>query len=121
MKLSEQQRFMLFVLGNLENKVSRDMQPRMLKVAVSKAAFIEILKKSGIAKTQERALYKNLEGLEKLKVIEYNNKDLFLTEKGKYTFEKTRKALEYYLHVLKSIENEPLIKLTSKAKAKFSF
>ena len=119
MPLKEKQRFMLFVLGKLYEEANSKLKGRLLEVSVSKSAFIEIVKKGGLTKKGERALYKNLEGLEKSKMISYETKILKLTEKGLNFYSQINKELAPYINIIKIIESENMLKLTSKARATF--
>ena len=56
MKLSEQQKFILFALGKCYQKCNQNLKGKMLEASISKSAFIEIVGKAGITKKQERAL-----------------------------------------------------------------
>src|SRR3989338_1567678 len=119
MKLSEQQRFILFALGKCYQKCNQNLKSRMLEASISKSAFIEIVGKAGITKKKERALYKNLESLEKSKLILYENKNLKLTERGKKVFDKLNNKLYPYFNLTHVIDSTDPLKLTSKAKAVF--
>ena len=66
-----------------------------------------MVNKAGIAKKQERALYKNLEILEKKKLIDYNNKKLMLTKKGKKLYDKINDQVNPYLELYDKLKKEP--------------
>ena len=119
MKLSEQQRFILFALGKCSEKCNQSLKSRMLEASISKSAFIEIVGKAGITKKKERALYKNLESLEGSKLIVYENKNLKLTERGKKVFDKLNNKLYPYFNLTQVVDSTDPLKLTSKAKAVF--
>ncbi|MBI4163578.1 MAG: hypothetical protein HY512_01835 [Candidatus Aenigmarchaeota archaeon] len=119
MKLAEKQRFILFVLGKIYDEANRKLKDRILEVSVSKSAFIEVVMGGGLAKKKERALYKNLESLEKSKLISYENKVLKLTKKGQSVYSQIDKDLAPYVEILKVIERENVLKFTSKAKTIF--
>lgn len=119
MKLTEQQKFILFALGRCCNKCNERLEGRMLQANISKSAFIEIVLKGKMAQKKERALYKNLEDLEKGRFIEYENKILKLTKKGKRQYEKISSIINPYSDIMKIIDSESPMKLTNKAKAVF--
>ncbi len=119
MKLSEQQKFILFALGKCSEKSNQSLKAKMLEASISKSAFIEIVGKSGITKKKERALYKNLESLEKSKLIAYKNKNLELTERGKDVFDKIHNKLYPYFNLTQVVDSTDPLRLTSKAKAVF--
>ncbi len=119
MSLSEKQRFILFVLGKLYDEANKKLRDRVLEVSVSKSAFIEVVMRGGLTKKKERALYKNMESLEKSKLISYENKILKLTKKGESLYSQIDKGLAPYVEIIDSIEKQNLLKFTSKAKTTF--
>ena len=119
MKLSEQQKFILFALGKCYQKCNQDLNERILQASISKSAFIEIVNKAGLAKKKERALYKNLESLGEARFISYENKNLALTKKGKKAFDRLNKDLQPYTNLIQIIQSEDLLKLTKKARVGF--
>jgi len=74
------------------------LNDKPLRLRTSKIAFIELLLDSGIVSKQERALYKNIESLEKKNLIEYRNRRIRFTEEG-------LKALRKVNHDFKRFEN----------------
>jgi len=119
MKLSDQQKFILFALGKCYQKCNQSLKAKMLEASISKSAFIEIVGKTQMAKKKERALYKNLESLEKAKLVLYENKNLKLSEKGQRIFEKINSKMHPYFNLLQIVESEDLLKLSPKARAVF--
>jgi len=119
MKLTEKQKFILFVLGKLHEETNKKLRDRLLEASISKSAFIEIVKKAGLTEKGERALYKNLEDLEKSRHISYENRFLRLTKKGNSIYNKIVGQLEPYLNIIKIIEQKNPIKLTKKARTTF--
>ena len=81
--------------------------------------IVSLCKKAGLTEKGERALYKNLEDLEKSRHISYENKILKLTNKGAGNYKKTKSQLSPYLNIIKIIESENLLKLTKKARTTF--
>ncbi len=119
MKLPEKQKFILFVLGKLYDVANKKLKGRLLEVSVSKSAFIEVVMGGGLAKKKERALYKNMESLEKSKLISYESKILKLTKKGESLYNQIDKSLAPYVEIIGLIEKENLLKFTNKAKTSF--
>jgi len=68
---------------------------------------------------KERALYKNLEFLQKKKLISYNNKNLALTIKGKKLFEKVNEELTPYFNVSDALKKKDPLSYSKKAQTVF--
>lgn len=100
MKHSKVHGFILFSLGAWFEEANKRIRDKPLEVSISKKTFIELVMNAGIAKKQERALYRNLEQLEKKKTISYINKSLALTTKGKKMYSKIKQDMAPYLNVL---------------------
>jgi len=103
MKITKKQSFMLFILGQYYKEINRKYRTSFLKVSVSKVEFIDLVKKSGIISKQARAIYKNLEHLEKNKLIEYEHHLLKFTVRGKREFEKINKNIQPYIDTVDKI------------------
>jgi hypothetical protein len=114
MRASRVQAFILFALGTCYEECSRRFAGKPLAVSMSKSAFIELARKASITAKKERALYKNLEALESLKLITYDKKNLALTQKGRKLFERVRNDLGPYINV-KSVLASDVLKYTTKA------
>jgi hypothetical protein len=84
---------------------------------MSKAAFIELARAAGMVQKKERALYKNLEALEKQKLIMYENKNLALTPKGHRVYENVLGDLEPYLAVSQLLTSQDVLRYTKKVRA----
>ncbi len=82
MKLTKTQRQILFALGEFYKQLNQPLQAKPLQLRTSKIVFITFLLHSQIITQQERALYKNLEILEREKLIAYQRRMIRLTEKG---------------------------------------
>lgn len=109
MELSKVHCLMLFTLGSWYSSVSKQLEGRPIELAVTKSVFIKALMNAGIAGKTERALYQNLEYLEKKKLVSYDNKALRLTDRGRRQFEKIVDDVSPYLAVLKVLSrNNPL-------------
>ncbi len=114
MKPSKTQDFILFTLGKWYEEANKKIKGKPLEICISKKTFIELAMKSGVAKKQERALYKNLELLEKKKIIIYSNKELLLTPKGKRLYEKINKNLLPYLNLYEKLKSNSPTSYTKK-------
>lgn len=97
MSLNKTQQRILYALGHCYKKYNQQYQDKPLQFFVSKIGFIELIKQSDSIKKQDRALYKNLEILEKRKLIEYQEKKIRLTQKGKIFFNKIEKEIKPFV------------------------
>ena len=70
----------LYSLGQCYRQLNKRFDNAPLEVAISKSVFIDTLQKA--IDKKERALYKNLELLQKKKLISYTHKELRFTERG---------------------------------------
>lgn len=104
MRLSKKHRFVLYALYQYLNEANKQLRDKLLEMSVSKIVFIEVLKKSKIADKSQRALYKNLEILEKKKLIKYENKFLKPTKRGLKLFLEMHKEMTPYLHMVDVIK-----------------
>lgn len=82
MKISQTQRLILYALGHFYQSINQPLVDKPVTLQTSKITFIEHLLHSGIIAKHERALYKNLETLEKAGLIGYDNRMIQLTEEG---------------------------------------
>ena len=85
-----------------------------MAVSMNKVAFIELARKANITAKKERALYKNLEALEALKIVSYDNKNLALTPKGQKVFERVRDDLIPYINVKGVLDSDHVLNFTTK-------
>ncbi|HLC86444.1 MAG TPA: hypothetical protein VJG30_04115 [Candidatus Nanoarchaeia archaeon] len=109
MDLTSTQRFILFTLGIWYEEANRKLKDKDLEVFISKVVFIEVVRKARMVEKEERALYKNLELLERKRFISYNNKNIVLTSKGFNAFNKIKKGLSPYINVIDVIsKKDPL-------------
>lgn len=97
MALAKTQQRILYSLGQCYQRFNQPYRDKPLKVLVSKIAFIELIKQANFIKKQERALYKNLEVLEKKKLIEYKDKKIRLTQKGQRFFNKIEREIKPFI------------------------
>lgn len=93
MSLNNVEKEMLFVLGEFFRKTDKRFSKAHLEVSVSKAEFIDVIKDVKVVTKQNRAIYKNLEKLQKNKHITYRERQLRLTRKGFAEYERLKKEL----------------------------
>ena len=117
---SRAQKFILFTLGRIYTEFSRQFNDKPLQAFISKASFIELATKAHITTRTERTLYRQLEILEKKKIVSYENKNLALTLKGKKMFEKIEHDLSPYLNVAEIIKANDMRKFTKKVQTVLS-
>lgn len=103
LETTKTQNFMLFTLGKWYEESNKSMK-EPLEVCISKKNFIELVMNAGISEKHERALYKNLESLEKNKLVSYENKKLVLTKKGKSLFEKLDNSIMPYIKLYEKLK-----------------
>jgi hypothetical protein len=106
MRLSKKHKFILYTLYQFLREANKRFKDEPLEMSVSKVNFIDALKKTGIAEKSERALYRNLEVLEKKKLIKYENKFLKPTKKGLKLFMSMHKELFPFMHAMDIIKKE---------------
>ncbi len=104
MKLSKKHQFILYALMKYLKKLNKKFEHQPLEASVSKIDFIKLLLKLKIVDKSQRSLYKNLEILEKKKLIKYENRFLKLTEKGLKIVQAKDKELYPYLRLIVNIE-----------------
>jgi predicted transcriptional regulator len=119
MKSTKTQRFILYSLGKWFEEANKKIKNTSLAVSISKTSFIELVLNSGIAKKQKRAIYKNLEDLEKRKLINYKNKEMELTKKGKKLFKEIKADLKPYIIVYKKLKEKSPTSYTKKVQTVF--
>lgn len=120
MQLTPTHRFMLFTLGSWYLGANKKLKDKQLEVSISKAIFIGIIKKAGLVEKQPRAIYKNLEIIEKNKLIRYENKSLSLTKKGQKIFLKIYKENRPYMNVIKLLDEKDPLSYSKRIQTKFS-
>jgi hypothetical protein len=106
MRLSKKHKFILYILYQFLREANKRFKDKPLEMSVSKIVFIDALKKTKIAEKSERALYRNLEVLEKKKLIKYENRFLKPTKRGLKMFLSMHKDLFPYIHALDIIKKE---------------
>ena len=106
MRLSKKHKFILYILYQYLKEANKRFKDKPLQMSVSKIHFIHALKKTKIAEKSERALYRNLEVLEKKKLIKYENKFLKPTVKGLKLFLQMHRDLFPFTHAIEIIKKE---------------
>ena len=104
MRLNKKHQFILYALMKYLRKLNRRFENEPLEASVSKIDFIRLLQGLKIIEKSQRGLYKNLEILEKKKLIRYENKFLKLTEKGLNAVKQKESELFPYLKLIVKIE-----------------
>jgi len=74
MKLTKTHRLILYALGQFYQQLNQPLKEKPLQLRTSKIAFVTFILHSGIVTKQGRALYKNLETLEKKNLITYDKR-----------------------------------------------
>ena len=78
MNATKAEKVLISALGECYSNLNKPLEKAHLELGISKIIFIELFL-SRINLKQQRALYKNLERLEKKKLIQYNNKVITFT------------------------------------------
>ena len=99
MPLSNPEKLILHSLGQFYLSVNQPLIEKPVRVRTSKIAFIELMLKSNVIRQQERALYKNLEGLGKKKLIRYDNRMIAFTPKGLKELDKVKKEIKPFMDI----------------------
>ncbi len=101
MKLGEVHSCILYSLSQFYRSLNLPLVEKPLLVQTSKIAFIELLLKSGLFSKHERAIYKNLETLQKKKLIAYDQKTIKLTEAGLRELKRINEEISQYSKIEK--------------------
>lgn len=119
MGLTKKQRLILYALGSWYLEANKKLKDQSLEIAISKAVFIDLIKKAHITERDERTLYKHLETLEKKKIISYKSKNLALTAKGRRLFEEINEELLPFTTVLEILKAKDPLSYSRKAQTIF--
>jgi hypothetical protein len=117
--VSEEEEYILYAIGQCYKAFNKRFNNQPLEVSISKSIFIDIMISSHSVEKKERALYKNLEGLEKKKYLKYNNKMLSFTRKGLDAFERIDKRIKRFEELLVHLQNPKTIQLHKKLQTRF--
>ncbi|MBI2103299.1 hypothetical protein HYT55_05635 [Candidatus Woesearchaeota archaeon] len=110
MLLTKTQRQILFALGEFYAQLNQPLEEKPLQLRTSKVVFITFLLHSRIVTKRERALYKNLEMLEKKGLIKYENRMIRFTEDGLLILKKINKEFEEILRIKHFFSEKKLLK-----------
>jgi len=119
METTKKQSYILYALGQWYEQANKQVQNNELEVAISKAIFIDLVMKAKIVEKKERALYKNLEELEKKKLIGYSSRNLSLTKKGSKLYEKLNTEIKPYVKLSNLLGKTNPLSYTKKAQTVF--
>lgn len=117
-KTTIQEEYVLFAIGTCFNSFNAQFCDKPLHVSFSKAVIIDVLISSKSVTKKERALYKNLESLEKKGYLKYDKKELRFTRKGYNFFLKKTDEINKINQVIDKINNPKTIKLHKKLQTK---
>ncbi|MBU1622857.1 MAG: hypothetical protein KJ597_04760 [Nanoarchaeota archaeon] len=98
-KLSKPERLILYSLGEFYKQLNQPLKEKPLQLRTSKIAFITFVLHSEIITKQERALYKNIESLEKKKLITYDKRMIKFTEKGLKILARIEQEIEQFVKI----------------------
>jgi len=107
---------MLFTLGMSYRELNKHFAEKPIEITLSKLGFIELVHSAGIVDKKERAIYKNLEMLEKKKLIVYENKSVRLTPRGNNWFALAASEIEPYIAARDTLSAKDLLQYTKKIK-----
>jgi len=119
MHSTKTQKYILYSLGAWFEEANKKIRHKRLEVSISKSLFIELILNAGFAKKQKRALYKNLESLEKKKFISYKYKELALTKKGQRLFQEIKTNIHPYIVVYTKLKKKNPTSYTKKVQTVF--
>ena len=105
MGLTPKTKEMLFILGQFFKETARKFNSAPLKISIPKAEFIDAVNSLGVVDKKGRAIYRNLESLQKSRFISYKDKCLALTRKGHTEYLKVYVELERYGFLLSTIHS----------------
>ncbi len=110
-RLSEKHQFILYSLYRYLGSINRRFENEPLEASMMKIDFIKLLLSLKIVEKSERALYKNLEDLERQKYIRYESKFLKLTPKGLRQAQSTGKKVAPFLKLWEQLgSSSPMLK-----------
>ena len=119
MRSTKTQRFMLYTLGKWFEEANSQMKPKPLQVSISKTIFIELVLNAALASKQKRAIYKNLETLERKKLITYQNKEILISQRGEKLYREIEEEMRPYFIVNKKLQEKSATSYTKKVQTIF--
>ncbi|MBW3019024.1 hypothetical protein KY329_02460 [Candidatus Woesearchaeota archaeon] len=118
MPLSKPQEFILFLLGKCYDHVSHKISDP-LEVGMRKCDFIALAKAAGLVDKSDRAMYKNLELLQKTRHIDYRNNLLSLTKKGRNHYSRTSNKVDPYINLAVALSSKDVLKFAKRNQLRF--
>ena len=119
MRLTIKTKLMLFALGEYYKQVNEQLRDKSRQVVIPKTDFINVVKKTGITQKQPRAIYRNLEILEKKKFIAYKGRFLRLTPAGMRAVANIEATIAPYLNILELFKQKKVMEYTKKPQTVF--
>ena len=116
--LSDKEKYILYALGQSYKSFIKMFSNKPLHVRISKPLFIDLLISSKSVEKKERALYKNLEALEKKKYVRYIDNELGFTKKGLDAFMRMNSEIKGYTDLLAHLYDPRTISLHKKLQTK---
>jgi hypothetical protein len=89
--------YILYALGKWFEEANKHIKNKRLAVSINKVTFIDLVTRAGIVTKGGRAIYRNLEVLEKAKLVSYAHKELALTSKGTRLYLRIEKEISPYV------------------------
>ncbi len=117
-KINIKHKIVMYALGKY-NEIAVKNVPKGMAVVLPKYVFINFVKKIKLIQKGERALYRNLEFLEKKKFIEYDNQDIKITAKGKKFYKEVKEEIKPFLDIAKEMIPKKIISKTKKLQTRF--
>ena len=99
MKTTKAERLMLYLLEVCYNHLNQPLEKSPVEINISKSTFIEMVLDTPIVIKHQRALYKNLEALEKKGRISYNNKLITFTPLGIKELKKIQAEIKPFIEI----------------------
>lgn len=118
MPLSRPQEFILFLLGRCYEHVSHKISDP-LEVGMRKCDFIALAKAAGLIQKSDRAMYKNLELLQKSRHVDYRNNLLSLTKKGRNHYNATSSKVNPYINLAVALSSKDVLKCAKRNQLRF--
>ncbi|OYT32383.1 hypothetical protein DRJ22_01660 [Candidatus Woesearchaeota archaeon] len=119
MKLSKPQSLVLFLLGLFYSEYEKRFAGKPFKPFLNKVDFISFVRSAGLINKGVRALYKNLEFLEKNKLISYKGKSLYFTPKGRKHFNSVYRTVSPFIDVSLEFKTKNILRFLKPVQAKF--
>lgn len=116
--LSKKEEFILYALGQSYKSFNKLFSNKPLQVTISKPLFIDLMISSKSVNKKERAIYKNLEALEKKKYVKYHGNELGFTKKGLTLFKRMNTEITEYIDLVAHLYEPRTISLHKKLQTK---